>query len=253
MKKIFVPALLVFLIACCFTASAKEDSTVISSAVKWRYPNVEYTYSTDESGKTTFSLWKGDAPSPTKEQLAQDIHDYMESSAYATSNFRPEVAIAREAQVFSAEELFRLRTISYNVNEYIRYKNFWGGTISGVHYDGLRQFLLAAMASGDGLFTQADYDKLNGVLKEQGIDLDGTAHIPAPVVPVTPEPVVTPDPVEDEDGPVDVPVVEDPIVPPVVEEPVTPPVEDPVVDPIEEPVVSPVSENEPVTEPVVEP
>jgi len=89
------------------------------------------------------------------------------------SRFDSERAIGREAQVFSAIDMVRFAPIGYNINELIRFKNFWGGVTEGnVPYVGLKQFCQAAIASGTGMFTQNDYDRLNGILKEQGIDLD---------------------------------------------------------------------------------
>ena len=81
-------------------------------------------------------------------------------------SFNPDMAIAREAQVFNASELLRLAPLSYTINELIRYKNFFGG--NGV--SGLRDVMRLAVQYGAA--TQSDYDKLNGILKEQGIDLD---------------------------------------------------------------------------------
>lgn len=89
------------------------------------------------------------------------------------ARFSPELAIAREAQVFSATDMVRFAPIGYNINELIRFKNFWGGVLeNGTPYVGLKQFCQAAISSGTGMFTQDDYDRLNGILKEQGIDLD---------------------------------------------------------------------------------
>ena len=85
-------------------------------------------------------------------------------------NFNPELCISREAQVFNPSDLKRLMPVSYTINELIRFKNFWGGVINGVPYAGLKQILQSLI---DGVsFFQSDYDKLNCILKEQGIDLD---------------------------------------------------------------------------------
>jgi hypothetical protein len=81
-------------------------------------------------------------------------------------NFDPERAIAREAQVYTPEELVRLMPYSYTLNEMIRFKNFWGGA----NYTGLNQVGLALISIGAIL--QSDYDKLAGILLEQGIVLN---------------------------------------------------------------------------------
>jgi hypothetical protein len=99
--------------------------------------------------------------------------DEAKKASVILSRFNPELAIGREAQVFSALDMVRFAPIGYNINELIRFKNFWGGVTEGnVPYVGLKQFCQAAIASGTGMFTQNDYDRLNGILKEQGIDLD---------------------------------------------------------------------------------
>jgi hypothetical protein len=79
--------------------------------------------------------------------------------------FNADVAIGREAQVFSASDLIRLMPYSYTLNELIRFKNFWGGD----GYDGLKQVLTGLVAGG--LILQSDYDKLASILLEQGIVL----------------------------------------------------------------------------------
>jgi hypothetical protein len=97
---------------------------------------------------------------------------YIENGTYYgldsnyLDSFDASRAIAREAQVFNAGEMLRLAPLSYTINELIRYKNFWGG--EGV--SGLKQLMDVAIQYGAA--TQSDYDKLNGILKEQGIDLD---------------------------------------------------------------------------------
>lgn len=91
-------------------------------------------------------------------------------SMNALSNFNPELAIAKESIVFSASDLIRLMPVSYTINELIRFKNFWGGVSNGAPYAGLKQ-LGQALVMGNAI-TQDDYDKLNDILKEQGIDLD---------------------------------------------------------------------------------
>lgn len=96
----------------------------------------------------------------------QDVIDSMN----ALSNFNPELAIARESIVFSASDLIRLMPVSYTINELIRFKNFWGGVSNGTPYAGLKQ-LGQALVTAQAI-TQDDYDKLNNILKEQGIDLD---------------------------------------------------------------------------------
>lgn len=96
----------------------------------------------------------------------QGVIDAM--NVYA--NFNPELAIAREAQVFDVSALARLMPVSYTINELIRFKNFWGGVINGSPYAGLKQIGQGLVVAGT--ITQDDYDKLNGILQEQGIDLD---------------------------------------------------------------------------------
>jgi hypothetical protein len=73
--------------------------------------------------------------------------------------FNAETAIGREAQVFSAEELIRLMPVSYTLNELIRFKNFAG--LKGI---------CEALVLG-GQILQSDYDKLAGILAEQGVAL----------------------------------------------------------------------------------
>lgn len=85
-------------------------------------------------------------------------------------NFNAETAIGREAQVFNETELTRLMPYSYTINELIRYKNFWGGISNGNPYVGLKQVGMNLVNTGQIL--QSDYDKLNGILMEQGIDLN---------------------------------------------------------------------------------
>lgn len=92
------------------------------------------------------------------------------SQAVLVQKFNPELAIAREAIVFNASELARLMPVSYTINELIRFKNFWGGVINGTPYAGLKQIGQALVLNGTIL--QSDYDKLNGILQEQGIDLN---------------------------------------------------------------------------------
>lgn len=83
--------------------------------------------------------------------------------------FITELAIGREAQVFSGADLIRLMPYSYTLNELIRYKNFGGGVANGVPYAGLKQ-VLAGLVAG-GMILQSDSDKLAGILLEQNIDL----------------------------------------------------------------------------------
>lgn len=83
--------------------------------------------------------------------------------------FNAQIAIGREAQVFNALELMRLMPYSYTINELITFKNFWGGVANGNPYVGLKQVGLGLVASGQ--IQQSDYDKLNSILMEQGIDL----------------------------------------------------------------------------------
>lgn len=84
--------------------------------------------------------------------------------------FSAELAIGREAQVFSSSDLIRLMPYSYTLNELIRYKNFGGGVANGVPYAGLKQ-VLAGLVAG-GMILQSDSDKLAGILLEQNIDLE---------------------------------------------------------------------------------
>jgi hypothetical protein len=72
--------------------------------------------------------------------------------------FNPDLAIGREAQVFTGEELIRLMPVSYTLNELIRFRNFAGLKAIG-------QALI-----GNGIL-QSDYDKLASILLEQGIVL----------------------------------------------------------------------------------
>lgn len=88
---------------------------------------------------------------------------------YLVGKFNPDIAIGREAQVFTGEELIRLMPFSYTLNELIRFKNFWGGVANEVPYAGLQQ-VLAGLVSGS-MITQSDSDKLAGILAEQGIIL----------------------------------------------------------------------------------
>jgi hypothetical protein len=103
------------------------------------------------------------------EQSVAALPDEYTKKALLT-NFNPEIAIAREAQVFDAQALVRLMPFSYVLNELIRFKNFCGGVSGGVQYAGLKQIGLALV--GAGQITQSDYDSLSGILLEQGICLE---------------------------------------------------------------------------------
>jgi hypothetical protein len=83
--------------------------------------------------------------------------------------FQSILAIGREAQVFSGADLIRLAPVSYTINTLITYKNFWGGVANGVPYAGLKQLGEGLVAAE--IITQGDYDKLAGILLEQGIVL----------------------------------------------------------------------------------
>jgi hypothetical protein len=86
------------------------------------------------------------------------------------SKFNPELAIAREAKVFVLEEFLRLMPFAYVINEMIRFRNFWGSMEDGNSYPGLKQIGRGLVKAGQIL--QSDYDKLAGILAEQGIDLN---------------------------------------------------------------------------------
>lgn len=99
------------------------------------------------------------------------VVDESKKDTIILSKFSPEIAIAREAQVFNEEEMDRFSAVSYMVNELIRFKNFWGGTLpGGISYVGLKQ--MGEKFVSNGKITRSDYDKLNDILKEQNIDLD---------------------------------------------------------------------------------
>jgi hypothetical protein len=85
--------------------------------------------------------------------------------------FDPELAIGSEIQVFDEDALIRFMPCAYMINTLIQWKNFWGGLKDdGTAYPGLKQLGLKLISVGT--ITQADYDNLNSILKQQGIDLN---------------------------------------------------------------------------------
>ncbi len=114
-------------------------------------------------------LKEGYTQTEVADQAALDAIEVYVEPVDPIDAFLPEVAIAREAQVFSASDLIRLMPYSYTLNELIRYKNFGGGVANGVPYDGLKQ-VLAGLVSAN-MILQSDSDKLAGILLEQNIDL----------------------------------------------------------------------------------
>jgi len=74
--------------------------------------------------------------------------------------FNPDLAIAREAQVFPIERIIALAPFTYTINEMIRYENWVQ----------LRQMIFGLIQAG--LATNVDYEMFNNILKEQGVDLD---------------------------------------------------------------------------------
>jgi len=74
--------------------------------------------------------------------------------------FIPEQAIAREAQVFPINRIIALAPFTYTINEMIRYEN----------WTQLKQ-VISGLIQG-GVATAEDYEMFNGILKEQGVDLD---------------------------------------------------------------------------------
>lgn len=128
-----------------------------------------------------FSIWEDGKivgvsdEEPTQEQITQTVSWFQNlpnelCEDYLLEAFDPELAIDREAQVFNIGELMRFMAVSYTINELIRHKNFWGGVANGNPYMGLKQVGLGLVQSGAIL--QSDYDKLNSILMEQGIDLN---------------------------------------------------------------------------------
>lgn len=103
---------------------------------------------------------------PIESELVSWMAEWKATEAYLFWKFDAQLAIAREAQVFTAEELVRLMPFSYTLNELIRYKNFWGGD----GYVGLQQ--VSALLVSQGKLLQSDYDKLASLLLEQNIILD---------------------------------------------------------------------------------
>jgi len=73
--------------------------------------------------------------------------------------FDSEVAVGREAQVFTADRLVALAPFSYTINEFLKWKNFAQ----------LKGFLDVLIAQGVAI--QADYDNFAMILAEQNIVL----------------------------------------------------------------------------------
>lgn len=154
-------------------ADHNDSSGSVALCIEKLVPAAEYFGSVTGNTKEQYDSleWKDLRGKPTWEEI-QSVASLVRHELLL-SRFNPSLAISREAQVFSAVDLVRFAPIGYNINELIRFKNFWGGvTAENVPYVGLKQFCQAAIASGTGMFTQNDYDRLNGILKEQGIDLD---------------------------------------------------------------------------------
>jgi hypothetical protein len=74
--------------------------------------------------------------------------------------FNADIAIAREAQVFPVDRIIVLAPFTYTINEMIRYEN----------WTQLKQ-VISGLIQG-GVATAEDYEMFNGILKEQGVDLD---------------------------------------------------------------------------------
>jgi len=144
------------------------DATALAGALKWKWPDSTCDYYFDGSNVLNVYNWQG-GTQPTNAEIEQAIVDYKASGTYLLPIFDPVLAIAREAQVFDAAALMRFMACGYLVNTLITYKNFWGGVANGQPYAGLQQIGTGLVAAG--VILQADYDALNNILKEQGIDL----------------------------------------------------------------------------------
>jgi len=154
---------------------AEVSEVPLSEVLEWKYGNIADTCQQNrgdlsENPKMIICGWHSQQPQPSEAEIEVFTKEYLGSQDYWVKRFNPELAIAREAQVFDASEMIRLAPVSYTINALISYKNFTGGVANGVPYAGLKQ-LLEGLVSG-GIILQSDADKLSGILAEQGISLN---------------------------------------------------------------------------------
>lgn len=167
MRKIYF--LLAFLLACSVGYSAPTAS--LSEVLEWKYGAVADTCQVGE--KMVICGWRSQEPKPSDVEVEVITQEYLDSQDYWVKRFNPELAIAREAQIFDATSLVRLMPYSYTLNEIIRFKNFCGGIAAGVPYAGLKQ-VGQALVAGEQILEQ-DYVALSNILLEQGVDLEACA------------------------------------------------------------------------------
>jgi hypothetical protein len=126
------------------------------------YPHAQPVFDADiseEELNTKLEAWK----------ITQDAIDSINNgtaSPEIIEQYKPkppfdaELVINRQSQVFPIDRIIALAPFTYTINEMIRHEN----------WTKLKQMILGLIQGN--MATQEDYEMLNGILKEQNIDLD---------------------------------------------------------------------------------